>query len=112
MYTLYLLIDIVYVYHSSHVNKYEANKIINFFSHLKYLTKSIHFNQFMYIYISEIYTVFISLMVVQKQTLSIYKLTVQEIVTVWHGWIGWMSRYKSILGNGGVYFFMKNKSKK
>ena len=25
MYTLYLLIDIVYVYHSSHVNKYEAN---------------------------------------------------------------------------------------
>ena len=84
----------------------------NFFLHLKYLTKSIHFNQFMYIYISEIYTVFISLMVVQKQTLSIYKLTVQEIVTVWHGWIGWMSRYKSILGNGGVYFFMKNKSKK
>ena len=27
MYTPYLLIDIVYVYHSSHVNKYEANKI-------------------------------------------------------------------------------------
>ena len=24
MYTLYLLIDIVYVYHSSHANKYEA----------------------------------------------------------------------------------------
>ena len=27
MYTLYLLIDIVYVYHSSHVNKYEANML-------------------------------------------------------------------------------------